>query len=37
MQQIAQVKGVIYIKCDPKTCSERIKKRSREGEGEIAL
>lgn len=33
MQNIADVKGVIYVQCDPKTCSERIKKRAREGEG----
>lgn len=37
MQNIATVKGVIYVQCDPKTCSERIKKRAREGEGEIPL
>ena len=31
MQKIAKVQGVIYVQCDPKICSERIKKRSREG------
>ena len=29
--------GVIYIKCPPEVCSERIKKRSREGEDTIPL
>ena len=37
MQNIATVKGVIYVQCDPKTCSKRNKKRAREGEGEIPL
>lgn len=37
MQNISKVKGVIYVQCDPKTCSERIKSRAREGEGEIPL
>lgn len=37
MQKIAKVQGVLYIQCDPQTCSERIKKRARQGEGEIPL
>ncbi len=29
INKIANVKGVIYVQCDPKTCSERIKNRAR--------
>jgi deoxyadenosine/deoxycytidine kinase len=31
INKITKVSGVIYIQCDPKVCSERIKKRAREG------
>lgn len=31
MQNIADVKGIIYIQCDPITCSERILRRNRQG------
>lgn len=37
MKKIANVQGIIYIQCDPNTCSERIKKRNREGESTIPL
>ena len=33
MNNITDVKGIIYIQCDPITCAARIKKRNREGEG----
>lgn len=29
MNKIADLEGIIYIKCDPKICDERIKKRNR--------
>lgn len=29
MNKISQIKGIIYVKCDPEICSERIKKRAR--------
>jgi deoxyadenosine/deoxycytidine kinase len=37
INRIAKVEGVIYVYCDPKTCSERIKKRARQGESEIPV
>jgi deoxyadenosine/deoxycytidine kinase len=37
INKIAKVEGVVYVHCDPKTCSERIKKRARSGESEIPL
>lgn len=29
MNNITDVKGIIYIQCDPTTCAARIKKRNR--------
>lgn len=37
MNEIVDLSGVIYIQCSPQICSERIKKRSREGEDTIPL
>ena len=37
MQKIADLKGAIYVKCEPEICSHRIKKRAREGESTIPL
>lgn len=37
MFEIKPLKGFIYLRCPPETCDERIKKRRREGEGEIPL
>ena len=31
------VKAMIYLRCDPKICHQRIKKRNREGEQSIPL
>ena len=37
MNDIVDLYGVVYIRCPPETCAERIKKRSREGEDSIPL
>jgi deoxycitidine kinase len=37
MNDIVDLAGVIYIQCPPEVCSDRIKKRSREGEDTIPL
>ena len=37
MQKITNLKGVIYVKCEPEICNQRIKKRAREGESTIPL
>lgn len=37
MNDIVDLYGVIYIRCPPEICAERIKKRSREGEDSIPL
>ena len=37
MNGIVDLFGVIYIQSPPDICAERIKKRSREGEGTIPL
>ena len=37
MNEIVDLSGVIYIQCPPEVCSDRIKKRSREGEDTIPL
>ncbi len=37
MNQIIDLAGVIYVQCDPETCEQRIKTRSREGEDTIPL
>jgi deoxyadenosine/deoxycytidine kinase len=37
INRIARVAGVVYVHCDPKTCSERIRKRARTGESEIPI
>ena len=33
----SKASAYIYLKCDPKTCHERIKKRNRKGEEGIPL
>ena len=35
--QDCHTSAIIYLRCDPRVCSERIKKRNREGEEEIPL
>ena len=37
MKKIVDLSGVIYVKCEPEICNERIKKRAREGESSIPL
>lgn len=37
INDIVDLYGVIYIRCPPEICAERIKKRSREGEDSIPL
>ena len=37
MNKIAEIKGIIYIRCEPNICNERIRKRGREGESSIPL
>ena len=37
LNKIAKVEGIIYIQCDPETCSARIQKRAREGESSIPI
>jgi deoxyadenosine/deoxycytidine kinase len=37
MKEIVNLSGIIYIRCSPEICEQRIKKRSREGEDSIPL